>query len=61
MSLISGDEYIEIVSSSLVKGIHLFQSIGMLCMQKLFFCRVGGFFETLYLTGLHSYKRKEEY
>ena len=37
MSLISGDEYIEIVSSSLAKGIHLFQNIGMLCMQELFF------------------------
>ena len=61
MSLISGDEYIEIVSSSLAKGIHPFQSIGMLCMQELFFCRVGGLLETLYLTGLHSYKRKEEY
>ena len=36
-----------IVHSSLAKGIHLFQNIGMLCMQELFFCRVGGLLETL--------------
>ena len=31
------DSYTETVSSSLAKGIHLFQNIGMLCMQELFF------------------------
>ena len=29
--------YCRIVSSSLAKGIHLSQNIGMLCMQELFF------------------------
>ena len=29
------------------KGIHLFQNIGMLCMQELLFYRVGGLHETL--------------
>ena len=28
-------------------SIHLFQNIGMLCMQDLLFCRVGGLLETL--------------
>ena len=31
------DSYTETVSSSVAKGIHLFQNIGMLCMQELFF------------------------
>ena len=41
------DWYTEIVRSSLAKGIHLFQNIGMLYMQELLFCRVGGLLETL--------------
>ena len=36
-----------IVRSSLAKGIHLFQNIGMLCVQEFLFCRVGGLLETL--------------
>ena len=33
--------------SSLAKGIHLFQNIGMLCVQEFLFCWVGGLLETL--------------